>query len=424
MRGLGRRIAFAACVSERFCYFPPDLATMSWTSVIGQQRALTALRRTISADRIAHAWLFYGPEGVGKRAAAIAYGKALLCERGGEEGCGACSPCVKVDRMVHPDLHLLMPHPSDADPSDVAERIRLVGQNPYAAVDFVRRPSLEDPSRSSNKQALYTVARVQEDMCRAMSFQSVEGGYKVAVVSDAEYLRTDAANMFLKMLEEPPPKTVFILATSRPDRILSTILSRCRRLRFDPLPPEAIAQALIKREGVDPASAATLARMADGSYAAGIDLARNEDLRALRTLVLEFARAAYTRNVGAITDIVERIGRFGRDRVGHVLELLLRWIRDLMLYRTMGEAAPLVNVDQTRAIADFVAALPRADVEAMASVIEEAITLVRGNVHVSLTLTVLAGVLGEAMRGPHSGALYTPLSDAYGGKDASLGRTG
>ena len=392
---------------------------MSWTSVIGQPRVLNALRRTISADRIAHAWLFYGPAGAGKRAAAIEYGKALLCDQGGEEACGVCSPCVKVGRMVHPDLHFLMPHPSDADPADVAERIRRVGQNPYAAVDFVRRPFLDDPSRSSNKQAIYTVARVQEEMCRAMSFQAVQGGYKVAIVSDADALRMDAANMFLKMLEEPPPKTVFILATSRPDRMLPTILSRCRRLRFDPLLPEAIEQALVEREGVDPAFAATLARMADGSYTAGLDLAQNEDVRALRELVLDFARASYSRDVGKITDIAEQIGRFGRDRTGYALELLLRWIRDLMLYRTLGEAAPLVNVDQAKAIADFVAALPRADIEAMTSIIEQAIVLVRSNVHVLLTLTVLAGALGDAMRGPHAGSLYMPLSDAYAGPSRS-----
>ena len=392
---------------------------MSWTSVIGQPRVLNALRRTISADRIAHAWLFYGPAGAGKRAAAIEYGKALLCDQGGEEACGVCSPCVQVGRMVHPDLHFLMPHPSDADPADVAERIRRVGQNPYAAVDFVRRPFLDDPSRSSNKQAIYTVARVQEEMCRAMSFQAVQGGYKVAIVSDADALRMDAANMFLKMLEEPPPKTVFILATSRPDRMLPTILSRCRRLRFDPLLPEAIEQALVEREGVDPAFAATLARMADGSYTAGLDLAQNEDVRALRELVLDFARASYSRDVGKITDIAEQIGRFGRDRTGYALELLLRWIRDLMLYRTLGEAAPLVNVDQAKAIADFVAALPRADIEAMTSIIEQAIVLVRSNVHVLLTLTVLAGALGDAMRGPHAGSLYMPLSDAYAGPSRS-----
>ena len=392
---------------------------MSWTSVIGQPRVLNALRRTIFADRIAHAWLFYGPAGAGKRAAAIEYGRALLCDQGGEEACGVCSPCVKVGRMVHPDLHFLMPHPSDADPADVAERIRRVGQNPYAAVDFVRRPFLDDPSRSSNKQAIYTVARVQEEMCRAMSFQAVQGGYKVAIVSDADALRMDAANMFLKMLEEPPPKTVFILATSRPDRMLPTILSRCRRLRFDPLLPEAIEQALVEREGVAPAFAATLARMADGSYTAGLDLAQNEDVRALRELVLDFARASYSRDVGKITDIAEQIGRFGRDRTGYALELLLRWIRDLMLYRTLGEAAPLVNVDQAKAIADFVAALPRADIEAMMSIIEQAIVLVRSNVHVLLTLTVLAVALGDAMRGPHAGSLYMPLSDAYAGPSRS-----
>ncbi|MEX0600706.1 MAG: DNA polymerase III subunit delta' [Rhodothermales bacterium] len=384
---------------------------MSWTSIIDQRRTIEALKSTIASERIAHAYLFHGPDGVGKRAVAIEYGKTLLCERGGTEACGKCLPCTKVSRMVHPDLHILFPYPSDTDLEDVGERIRLLGKNPYAAVDFVRRPTLGDPTKSTNKQALYTVSRMHEEVRREMSFKPVEGKYKIAVMTDADLLRTEAANAFLKLLEEPAPRTIFILTTSRTDRMLPTILSRCQRFRFDPLAPEAIEQELVEREGTEPALAATLARMADGSYTAALDLAQNEELRGLRELVLDFFRMSYAKKVDRLADQVEQTARLGRDQVKHVLELMLRWVRDLVLYRSLGDDAPLVNVDQRDAIAKFNDNLPDADLEAMASILEEAVELIERNVHVTLTLTVLSQTLAAAMRGPHSGKLYLPLSD-------------
>ncbi len=384
---------------------------MSWTSIIDQGRTVEALKSTIASGRIAHAYLFHGPDGVGKRAVAIEYGKTLLCERGGTEACDECLPCTKVNRMVHPDLHILLPYPSDTDTEDVAERMNLMGRGPYAAVDFVRRPTLGDPTKSTNKQALYTIERIREDVRRMMSFKPVEGTYKIAVMTDADLLRTEAANAFLKLLEEPAPRTVFILTTGRTDRMLPTILSRCQRFRFDPLPPEAIEGALVEREGSDPELAAALARMADGSYTAALDLAQNEALRGLRELVLDFFRMSYAQDASRLADQVEQTGRLGRDQVKHVLELMLRWVRDLILYRSLGDDAPLINVDQLEAIARFNDNLPEADLEAMASVLEEAIGLIARNVHVNLTLTVLSQTLSAAMRGPHSGRLYVPLSE-------------
>lgn len=380
-------------------------------NIINQRRTVEALKSTIASERIAHAYLFIGPDGVGKRAVAIEYGKTLLCERGGTEPCDRCLPCTKVNRMVHPDLHILFPYPSDTDTKDVAERIQLLGENPYAAVDFVRRPTLGDPTKSSNKQALYTVARMHEEVRREMSFKPVEGKYKIAILTDADLLRTEAANAFLKLLEEPAPRTIFILTTSRPDRMLPTILSRCQRFRFDPLSPEAIEEALIGREGIEPAFAAAVARMADGSYTAALDLAQNEELRGLRDLVLDFFRMSYAQDVNRLTDLIEKTARLGRDQVKHVLDLMLRWIRDVVLYRSLGSEAHLVNVDQMDAVAKFNDNLPNADLEAMASAVEEAVGLIGRNVHVTLTLTVLSQTLAAAMRGAESGPLYLPLSE-------------
>ncbi|NBC18315.1 MAG: DNA polymerase III subunit delta' [Bacteroidetes bacterium] len=385
---------------------------MTWSAVLDQQRAVEALRRAIDRERVAHAYLFYGPDGIGKRAVALAFAQALQCEQAaGSDACGQCTACRKVQRLVHPDVHVLLPQPSDADADDVAERLQRLAAHPYAAIDFVRRPSLTDATASSNKQAFYSVGRIHEELRRPMSFRPLEGQYKVVVLTDAEMMRVEASNAFLKLLEEPGPRTVFVLTTSRPDRLLPTILSRCQRLRFDPLPAPTIEQALVDRDGLAPDTAATLARMADGSYMRALELSENDDLMANRSRVVAFMRWAYVRDHEQLADAVEEMSKLGREQVKGILRLMLSWIRDLMLFGTMSEAAPLVNVDQADAIQKFVENVPRADLEAMVQLVEEAMELAGRNVQLKLVLMALAHALGRAMHGPHDGTLYVPLAE-------------
>jgi DNA polymerase-3 subunit delta' len=357
---------------------------------------------------------------VGKRAVALEMARALQCTEQADAACGECRACQKTRRMVHPDVHVLFPYPKGTDESDVAERIQRLGGDPYAAVDFVRRPSLSDPSETSNKQVMYHIDRIHEDLLRPMSFRPAEGQYKVAVVTDAEYMNETAANAFLKLLEEPPPQTVFLLTTSRPEQLLPTIVSRCQRLRFDPLLPEAIESALREREGMDD-EAGLLARMADGSYSRALELARNDDLMTSRTLVLEFFRAAYTQKVNTLSQHIDEIANQGRERVKSVLRLMLRWVRDLMLYREQGDEAELVNVDQAEAIARFTQNLPEADLDAMVRLVEDALALTERNVRVSLVLTALSQAMRRAMHGQGGGDLYVPLPEQALDGAASVG---
>jgi DNA polymerase-3 subunit delta' len=389
---------------------------MAWSSILDQDRVVETLRRAITQDRVAHAYLFHGPEGVGKRAVALEMARALQCPEQTDEACGQCRACQKTSRMVHPDVHVHLPHPwseeADRDEEDIGERIQRLGENPYAAVDFVRRPSLSDPTETSNKQVLYRIEQVRQDLIKPMSLARGEGQYKVNILMDVEKMREEAANAFLKLLEEPPPQTVFMLTTSRPEQLLPTILSRCQRLRFDPLLPESIESALIERNEMDADSAAMLARMADGSYSHALDLAHNEALMTSRELVLDYFRAAYSQKIESLTSAIQDLSNQGREQVKTVLELMLRWVRDLLLYRSMGEDAPLVNVDQKEAVARFCKNLPDADLEGMVGLVEEAIHLTERNVQVSLVLTALAQALSRAMRGRAVDSLYVPLPEA------------
>jgi len=389
---------------------------MAWSSILDQDRVVETLRRALSQDRVAHAYLFHGPEGVGKRAVAVEMARALQCTEQTDEACGECQACRKTGRMVHPDVHVHLPHPwseeADRDEEDIGKRIQRLGDNPYAAVDFVRRPSLSDPTETSNKQVLYRIEQVRQDLIKPMSLARGEGQYKVNILMDVEKMREEAANAFLKLLEEPPPQTIFLLTTSRPEQLLPTILSRCQRLRFDPLLPESIESALVERNEMAPDEAAMLSRMADGSYSHALDLARNEALMTSRERVLDYFRAAYTQKVESLTSCVQNLSNQGREQVKIVLQLMLRWVRDLLLYRSMGEEAALVNVDQKEAVARFCKNLPDADLEGMVGLVEEAIYLTERNVQVSLVLTALAQSLGKAMRGGTVDSLYVPLPEA------------
>ncbi|MCS3612687.1 ATP-binding protein [Salinibacter ruber] len=389
---------------------------MAWSSVLDQERVVQTLRRALTQERVAHAYLLHGPDGVGKRAVAYEMARALQCPEQADEACDACPTCRKTQRMVHPDVHVNLPHPwsqeKDRDEEDMGKRIRRLGDNPYAAIDYVRRPSLADPSETSNQQVYYRIDQVRQDIIQPMSLARGEGAYKVNVLIDAEKMREEAANTFLKLLEEPPPQTVFLLTTNRPEQLLPTILSRCQQLRFDPLLPETIEQALVDRENMAPDEASMLSRMADGSYSRALELAENDALMTSRELVLDYFRAAYTQKVESLDSCIQELKSQGRERVKSVLRLMLRWMRDLLLYRTMGEEAPLVNVDQKEAVARFCNNLPDADLEGMVTLVEEAMELAERNVRVALVLTALAQGLARAMRGQEVESLYVPLSEA------------
>src|SRR5690606_36030407 len=138
---------------------------------------------------------------------------------------------------------------------------------------------------------------------------------------------------------------------------------------------EAIEEALVERRRIEPGRAAFLARMADGSYTRALALTESEELAGRRELALTFVRLAYTQDPMKLPALIEQVARMGREPVKGLLELMLGWIRDLVLYRAAGDAAPLVNVDQAEAVRKFVGALPDARLEAMAGLVEQAADL-------------------------------------------------
>ncbi len=395
---------------------------MPWSRVVGQDRPTDVLARALASGRVATTYLFHGPAGTGPRAAALAFAQALQCERrgrpGGPEGdaCGTCLACTKAARLIHPDVHVYLPFPKtskgadkDDRPSDYAERLQRLAADPYAPVDYRQRAKLDEEG-VANKQVEHRKTPINQLFRHDMTFVPVEGRHVVGILTDADRMREGAANALLKLLEEPGPDVVLILTAERVENVLPTILSRCQRVRFDPLPPETIEGALVEREGVAPDRAAFVARMADGSYTRALELVGSEELAAHRALALDFVRQSYVGRPDLLAALVQKAAGLGREALKGWLGLVTVWVRDLVLAQA-GASDRIVNVDQGEAVARFVGNLPDADLPAMAAVVAEAVDAVEANANASLVLTSLSFALRDAMHGRSAGRLVTPLDE-------------
>jgi len=207
----------------------------------GQDRAIALLRRAMAADRLAHAFVFAGPAGVGKRATAMALARAVLCPEAPGTGCGTCIDCRLVSAGSHPDV-------------------------------FV-----EDLAAAQAERATATVVSIEQvrRAAAALAMRPIRGQRKVGIVDQAERMTAEAQNALLKTLEEPRGAATLVLVASNLDALLPTIRSRCQRLMFAPLPDTLVAD-LLAREGIDPALAARAAAVATGSLDRARDLASSE----------------------------------------------------------------------------------------------------------------------------------------------------
>ena len=240
---------------------------MLFKEVIGQKEVKQQLLHAVSEGRISHAQLFLGPEGSGHLALALAYAQYLLCQnRAAADSCGACPSCLKCSKMAHPDLTYSFPMSPNAKEKTkicqdcIADFREAVMTNPYLSYnDWVTAMDAE------NKQGSINTDEAGE-IVRRLALKSVEGGFKICLIWFPESLNTSAANKLLKILEEPPEHTVFLLVASNHEEILPTIASRTQLVKVFSLTDDEMSQALISRHGLTAAEARRYAHLAGGDY--------------------------------------------------------------------------------------------------------------------------------------------------------------
>ena len=297
---------------------------MDFSEVIGQDEAKQSLVKLIEEHRVPHAMLFCGPQGCGKKALALAFASRLLQD----------SPLLR--QWAHPDLHFSFPTikkasmGSDHQPisDDFAQEWReLLAEGPYFSLE-----QWMDAMGGENQQAIITAGE-SDRLSRRLSIKASQGGYKVCVMWLPERMNVTSANKILKLLEEPPQQTVFILVSEEPEKLLETIRSRTQRFDFKRINDEAIEQALISRRGLDQDTAHRIARLANGSWSAALDSLRagNETslFFGLFTLLMRYA---YTKKVKELKKWTESVAAFGREKQKRMLIYFNRMVRESFMY--------------------------------------------------------------------------------------------
>ncbi|MBU0488819.1 MAG: DNA polymerase III subunit delta [Bacteroidetes bacterium] len=241
---------------------------MQFRDIFGQDAVKQRLIQTVRESRISHAQLFHGHEGTGKLALAIAYAQYICCENQQEDdSCGFCPSCIKYAKLVHPDLHFFFPvaatknNPKDPSSAKFLVDFRAaVLANPYLDLN-----QWYEIIEMENKQGIINVNDCNE-ILRALSLKSYESEFKIVIIWMVEKLFHAAGPKLLKILEEPPQKTLFLLITENPDQILRTILSRTQMVRIPRLSEDELVQGLILRHQLDEPQARYMASISNGSY--------------------------------------------------------------------------------------------------------------------------------------------------------------
>ena len=345
-----------------------------------QPHAFEFLRRAHVAGRAAHAYVFHGPEGAGKEAAALQWAQARLCERPGEWGCGECKTCRRIRRFDHPDVHFVFPRTASATEEERREVLDSLAQNPFCRI----RPW-------ENPQILIGDIR---DLKHKLSMTSYEGRGVVIVLAEAEKMRDEPANALLKILEEPPPGTCFVLTTSTLDAVIPTIVSRCQPLRFAPIPSAEIKGLLTAQGGMDEARADFAARLSGGNLQRAFAMLESS-ADELRQLAVELLRNAFKAGRPAEqSEFVETLtAQRDRRELRQILEFCLLWMRDGMLLHACDEATAatpaIVNADRGEALRAMVTNLPGLDYAGVIDELEFAIECLDSYVQPWLVLMVV-----------------------------------
>lgn len=276
----------------------------AYDRIIGHENIIAQLKNAITNNKVNHAYIFDGDDGSGKRMVAKAFAEALLCEKGGAEGCGECHFCKQTESGNNPDL-IWVRH----------EKPGSIG------VDDVRTGLVED-----------------------IQIKPYNGRYKVYIIDEAEKMTVQAQNAILKTIEEPPAYSVIIFLTNNDEIFLPTIISRCIIFKFRPLRDSVVADYLMREHKLPEYEARMCASYAQGKIGRAVSLVQSDVFDKIRDEALKIAKNIHTYSNPDILDAVKRAGEY-KDDIKDYIDVIEMWFRDVLLFKVTKDANNLVFMD-------------------------------------------------------------------------------
>jgi DNA polymerase-3 subunit delta' len=307
---------------------------MFFRDIIGQEEIKRQLIKNVQENKIAHAQLFCGGEGVGKLPLAIAYARYISCFNPSEkDACGKCANCIKFNNLAHPDLHFIFPVVKKKSSKDVvsddyiAEWRELIAKTPYFNL-----PAWLEEMGAENQQAQIYVKESNE-IIRKLSLKSSQGGYKIIIIWLPEKMNQECSNKLLKLLEEPAEQTVFLLVSEEPDMLLTTIQSRTQRINLKGIDEKDLKEVLINIHGLQEQDAINIAHQSEGNFLKAIEsISLNEENKLFFDLFVALMRLSYQRKIKEMKAWSEKVATMGREKQKHFLSYCQRMIRENFIY--------------------------------------------------------------------------------------------
>ncbi len=301
---------------------------MQFKDIVGQEGLKQHLIQTVSDNRVSHAQLFLSPAGSGALLLAIAYAQYINClQKTADDSCGECSSCRKYQRLIHPDLHFSYPFFASKDikkATDVLEEWRsMMLDNPYFDLDIWR-----SKLNAENKQANINIAEAH-DIIKKLSYKAFEAETKVLIMWLPEFLDREG-NALLKIIEEPPANTLFILVAQNQEQILSTILSRTQIIKIPKLPDDVVRKYLVDKGNLSENQAEEYSFLADGNLIEANGLLHNEANNNAGRFS-EWLRMGFGNRVPAMIDFTEDAAKWGRENQKNFLKYGINFLRECSL---------------------------------------------------------------------------------------------
>lgn len=364
---------------------------MQFKDVIGQSAVKQRLINSVRENHVSHAQLFLGPAGSGKLPLALAYAQYILCPNRTEtDSCGVCPTCQKMQKLAHPDLHFVMPTATTKKVKTNPESDLFMEEwREYAIQNqgYVDTSSWYTFLDVENKQG-YMSVRDAASLLRKLSMKSYEGEYKIAIIWMAEKMRVDTANKLLKLLEEPPEKTVFLLIAEDAEELLATIKSRTVLVKIPAIEPAAIESALQTRLGCDPQQAHNAAMISEGNWLnACHSVKESEDRKFFFTTFQQWMRLCFRAAYSEIIDFSANIKTLGREKQKELLDYGLRIIRNALLFNNNLAEIVMLPDDEKKFNANFAPFVNAANLAQIAELFEEAIRQIERNGNAQIIFT-------------------------------------
>lgn len=364
---------------------------MQFKDVIGQNAIKQRLINSVRENHVSHAQLFLGPAGSGKLPLALAYAQYILCPNRTEtDSCGVCPTCQKMQKLAHPDLHFVVPTATTKKVKTNPESDLFMEEwREYVIQNqgYVDTSSWYTFLDVENKQG-YMSVRDAASLLRKLSMKSYEGEYKIAIIWMAEKMRVDTANKLLKLLEEPPEKTVFLLIAEDAEELLATIKSRTVLVKIPAIEPAAIESALQTRLGCDPQQAHNAAMISEGNWLnACHSVKESEDRKFFFTTFQQWMRLCFRAAYSEIIDFSANIKTLGREKQKELLDYGLRIIRNALLFNNNLAEIVMLPDDEKKFNANFAPFVNAANLAQIADLFEEAIRQIERNGNAQIIFT-------------------------------------